>query len=146
MDKRLEIALILLIAAFVVAVILLSGCASPEKSPPNFGAQPGIGEVGQTDEASLQTRTGQAPESGNRAMGPEGFGNLTEEERRQMQQEREQLSISACEGKNEGASCEFSFAQGAQKMGGICTSRNSTLSCLPERGMGRGFGQEGSKA
>jgi hypothetical protein len=126
MKRYLEIALVLLMAALVIGVILLSGCASQEITPDN-GAQPGGSTRGE-DRGEVPGGFGNRSGTG---MGP-AFGNMSEEERQQMQSEREQLSVSACEGKTEGAACGLSFSQGA-KTSGSCTSQNGTMACVPER-------------
>lgn len=110
-----KIALALLLPIIVALLILLSGCASPEITP--------------------KTQDGLQP--GNGGFGPQ-WQNFTQEERQKMQVEREKLSISACEGKEEGASCELSFGKDAPPLSGNCMNRNGALSCVPERGMDRG--------
>jgi len=60
--------------------------------------------------------------------------NLTEEERQQFLQERQQKAIEACDGKDEGENCIFESPMG--EMEGICKMMDNNLFCTLERPMG----------
>lgn len=149
MSNVLQIVLILLLALAIAAVILLSGCVSESgaASPPAAGgAQPGgsfDAQYGQP-EARGAAQGQQGNGSGMQRRGYNGTimrgaqngtgwqGNMTQEQREQMEQQR----ISACEGKTEGDSCQLALQEGMPQMSGTCQSMNGALSCGFARGMG----------
>ena len=56
------------------------------------------------------------------------FMNLTEEEKQEMIQERQQTMIDTCEDKNGGDICSIESPRGSIE--GLCTLRNESLLCI----------------
>ena len=67
-------------------------------------------------------------------MGFDREFNLTEEERQQMFEERQQQAINSCQGKNEGDSCTFNGP--TEDVDGICKTMDENLVCAIDRPMG----------
>ncbi len=88
----------------MLSTIVISGCSSER---PRFQA-------------------GQRME--NFTVGP---GNLSEEERQALFEERMQEAVEACQEKAEGDSCIFEGPNG--EISGVCAIRETNLSCMPER-------------
>lgn len=59
--------------------------------------------------------------------------NITEEDRQEMMEERQQLAIESCKDKNEGDACQFQGRMG--ESGGICKIMDEELVCTMDRPM-----------
>jgi len=107
--------LTLFFVLIMLAISVLSGCNSGN---PNFSGRQGLGP------AALQ--------GGWQSNRTRGF-NLTEEERQNMINQRQLLAVESCQGKNEGDNCHITDP--GRNVSGVCSYRNSTLVCAPNRPM-----------
>ncbi|MFH0971398.1 MAG: hypothetical protein V1835_02415 [Candidatus Micrarchaeota archaeon] len=105
---------VMLIALF--AAVFMMGCTSEnqgDRDNPDFqGRQFGRG--------------GNFPRDGN-FSGNRTFGNMTEEQRQQMMQQRQQEIINACKGRAEGDICTITNPRGNTE--GTCKTLNNQLLC-----------------
>jgi len=106
-----------LVAILLSASLLLYGCLTSNQ-----------------DNGQVANQQGFNNSNGFRGRG-NFTGNLTDEQRTQIQQ-RMQEAITACEGKAENDSCQFSGPRG--DVSGTCRLFNNQLSCTPARPQGRG--------
>jgi hypothetical protein len=107
---------ICLAALSLAGALLLSGCTT-----------------GQQDNA------GWNPDAGGPDFGPGGNpgGNMTEEERQAMLEERMRAAAEACAGKGEGDACSMQ-GFGGGSMDGTCATSDAGISCTVQMGEGRG--------
>ena len=98
---------ILLLSLLLLGMIITSGCSSNEQR--RFPQREGFQGM------------------------PDVPINISEEERQQMFEERLQKAIEACQGKNEGDSCQFEEHIG--DLSGICKIMDENLVCITDRPM-----------
>ena len=111
MSRIITIALCLL----VLSSFLLVGCSSEPSS--RFQKREGI--------SANFPRDGQF--QFNRSM------NISEEDRQEMMEERQQLAIEACKDKDDGDACQLQARMGESD--GICKFIDEDLVCIMDRGM-----------
>ena len=102
MKKTMDIAIIIL---FLLSIII-AGCLNEQKS-------------------GFVQRRGDFPAGWGRFPGD--ISNLTEEQRQQMFEERQQISIEACKDKSEGESCMLESPRA--EMEGVCEMGEENLVC-----------------
>ena len=64
---------------------------------------------------------------------PDTMANISEEERQQLFEERQQQAIDSCQDKNEGDACIFESPRGETQ--GVCKNIDNNLVCTTDRVM-----------
>lgn len=126
-SRTLKIAIKVFLLLMLIAFVLMFGCT--ENNPENSNGQD-LGDRGNFNgPPDGQIRNG----IGNRSFGGRGirnssFGNLTDEERRQLILQRRQPALEACYNKNIQDGCELVDPRGETQKG-ICVTNNGKIEC-----------------
>jgi hypothetical protein len=121
-ERKMEnIAMVSLAALIIIGMIFsftFTGCA-PKTENANTVGVGGINDVNSPSAGN--------PPNDTRPQGPGGQGNLTDEERQVMMEQRMNEAISACKDMAEGDTCTITSSRG--EMQGTCQTRNETIMC-----------------
>ena len=126
---------------FIAALLILTGifitaCTSTPQID-NAVAQPAISTDNQVQSNSAQSDNSNIPSNISNRTGMYR-GNITDEQRQVMFQQRQQAAIDACKGKNIGDSCTLTTQRNS--ITGICKTLNETVQCTINRTMNRSRG------
>jgi hypothetical protein len=108
------------IVGIVLIMLVLSGCSSQHQTNPQQG-------VGNFPPRFRNMTNGQRQNFGNFSM-----QNMTDEQRQHLLIDRQKTAQDACNGKNEGDTCQMKSPRG--EMEGSCTLLDSNLLCTVDRG------------
>lgn len=133
--------IILLTGTLILSVLFITACTSTPQA--SNTAQP-VASVDSQVQQDNQVQPNNALSNGQGDIGQTGpgqnrtgfnGGNLTDAQRQQMFQQRQQAAIDACSGKNVGDTCVLVSSR--YNATGICNTLNQTIQCTINRTMNR---------